>query len=106
MDILLSILIIIASILLTLVIFVQNPKGGGLSTDFGSASQLGGVKKTNEFIDKLTWSLASIIVVASIVITMRQPKAISNTQKQGTQQGQEKNPQGQNPQGQNNGGKK
>ena len=99
-------LILFVCILLILVVMVQNPKGGGLSTDFGSASQLGGVKKTNEFIDKLTWSLAAIIVVSSIVITMRQPKAIVDTQKQGTQQGQEKNPQGQNPQGQDNGGKK
>ena len=56
MSAFLSIIIIIAAILLTLVIFIQNPKGGGLSSDFGSPAQLGGVKKTNEFIDKLTWS--------------------------------------------------
>ena len=106
MDILLSALIILSSILLILAVYIQNPKGGGISSDFGSPSQLGGVQKSNEFIDKLTWSLAAIIVVSSIVITMRQPKAIVDTQKQGTQQGQEKNPQGQNPQGQDNGGKK
>ena len=70
----LSIIIIIAAILLTLVIFIQNPKGGGISSDFGSPSQLGGVQKSNEFIDKLTWSLAGIIVVSSILITIRQPK--------------------------------
>ncbi len=73
MSAFLSIIIIIAAILLTLVIFIQNPKGGGLSSDFGSPAQLGGVKKTNEFIDKLTWSLAGTIVAASIVITMLQP---------------------------------
>ena len=75
MDVTLSILVLLASILLIFVVYIQNPKGGGLSSDFGSPGQLGGVKKTNEFIDKLTWSLAGIIVAASIIITMRQPKA-------------------------------
>ena len=74
MELILSILVILASILLILVVYIQNPKGGGLSSDFGSAAQLGGVQKTNEFIDKLTWSLAGIIVVSSILITIRQPK--------------------------------
>ena len=79
---LLSIIIILAAILLTLVIFIQNPKGGGLSSDFGSPAQLGGVKKTNEFIDKLTWSLAGVIVACSIVITMLQPSTKSVVPKQ------------------------
>ena len=74
MDFILSTLLILSSILLILVVYVQNPKGGGISSDFGSPSQLGGVQKSNEFIDKLTWSLAGIIVVASILITIRQPK--------------------------------
>jgi preprotein translocase subunit SecG len=74
MDFILSALLILSSILLILVVYVQNPKGGGISSDFGSPSQLGGVQKSNEFIDKLTWSLAVIIVAASILITIRQPK--------------------------------
>ena len=74
MDFILSALLILSSILLILVVYVQNPKGGGISSDFGSPSQLGGVQKSNEFIDKLTLSLAWIIVVASILITIRQPK--------------------------------
>jgi len=65
-----SIIIVIASILLIFVVFVQNPKGGGLSSDFGAASQLGGVQKTNEFIDKATWSLAGLIAVCSIIMTI------------------------------------
>ena len=81
MDAILSILVLLASILLIFVVYIQNPKGGGLSSDFGSPGQLGGVKKTNEFIDKLTWSLAGIIVAASIIITMRQPKPPTTTQK-------------------------
>ena len=94
MDAILSILVLLASILLIFVVYIQNPKGGGLSSDFGSPGQLGGVKKTNEFIDKLTWSLAGIIVAASIVITMRQPKSKKVAEKTHTEQGQ--NPQQQN----------
>ena len=88
MDIILSTIVLLSSILLILVVYVQNPKGGGLSSDFGSPGQLGGVKKTNEFIDRLTWSLAGIIVLVSILITVRQPKPQKkgDTQKQQTEQ--------------------
>ena len=85
MDAILSIIVLLSSVLLIFVVYIQNPKGGGLSSDFGSPGQLGGVKKTNEFIDKLTWSLAGIIVAASIIITMRQPKASKNTEKANTE---------------------
>lgn len=71
MDTLFSVIIVIASALLVFVVFVQNPKGGGLSSDFGAAQQLGGVQKTNEFIDKTTWGLAIVVAVLSIVLTIR-----------------------------------
>jgi len=88
MSSVLSIVVLLASVLLIFVVYIQNPKGGGLSSDFGSPGQLGGVKKTNEFIDKLTWSLAGVIVVASIIITMQQPKPkkASNPAKTNTEQ--------------------
>jgi preprotein translocase subunit SecG len=75
MDIILSTIIILASVLLIFVVYIQNPKGGGLSSDFGSPSQLGGVQKTTEFIDKATWGLAVTIVLASVIMTVRQPRA-------------------------------
>ncbi len=88
MTTLLSIIIIIASILLIAVIFVQNPKGGGLSSDFGASSQIGGVQKTNEVIDKTTWILMGIIVVFSIVLTIKStPKRVVMPQ-QATEQNQ------------------
>ena len=71
MDTLFSIIIVLASILLVGVVFIQNPKGGGLSSDFGAAQQIGGVQKTNDFIDKTTWGLAAIVAVLSIVLTIR-----------------------------------
>jgi preprotein translocase subunit SecG len=74
MSVILSILTILASVLLIGVVYIQNSKGGGLSSEFGSPTQLGGVQKTTEFIEKLTWSLAGIIVVASILTTISQEK--------------------------------
>lgn len=71
MDTLFSIIIILASVLLVLVVYVQNPKGGGLSSDFGAAQQIGGVQKTSDFIDKATWTLAGTIMLLSIIITLR-----------------------------------
>jgi preprotein translocase subunit SecG len=61
------IFIIIACILLVLVVLSQNPKGGGLSSTFGgSGTQMFGVQKTNDFMDKATWTLGGLIVVLSI----------------------------------------
>ncbi|MFT6722523.1 MAG: preprotein translocase subunit SecG [Flavobacteriaceae bacterium] len=59
------ILIIIVSVLLMLVIMVQNPKGGGLSSSLGGGSSqvVGGVKKTGDFLDKSTWTLATLLIV-------------------------------------------
>ena len=58
------VLIISVSFLLILVIMVQNPKGVGLSSSFGGDSQqLGGVKKTTDFLDKSTWVLAGILLM-------------------------------------------
>lgn len=58
-------LIVVISFLLLIVIMVQNPKGGGLSSSFGGGGtqQLGGVRKTGEFLDKSTWALATSLLV-------------------------------------------
>lgn len=58
-------LIIIVCFLLVLVVMVQNPKGGGLSSSFGGGGNqvVGGVKKTGDFLDKSTWTLAGILVL-------------------------------------------
>lgn len=69
MSSLISILIIIACILLVLIVLIQNPKGGGLASGFGAANQLGGVRKTTDFLEKATWYLAIAIVVLSMAST-------------------------------------
>ena len=57
-------LMVVVAFLLVVVIMVQNPKGGGLSSSFGGGGtqQLGGVKKTTDFLDKSTWILATILI--------------------------------------------
>ena len=60
-------LIILVCFLLVLVVMVQNPKGGGLSSTFGGAQQqIGGVQKTTDFLDKSTWALA--IILGSLIL--------------------------------------
>ncbi|MDX1278371.1 preprotein translocase subunit SecG [Oceanihabitans sediminis] len=58
------ILIVVVAFLLVVVVMVQNPKGGGLSSSFGGGGtqQLGGVQKTTDFLDKSTWTLATILI--------------------------------------------
>ncbi len=69
------ILIIIVCFLLVLVIMVQNPKGGGLSSSFGGGGSqvVGGVKKTGDFLDKSTWTLAAILVLLILASNIALP---------------------------------
>ena len=61
-------LMIILSILLILVVLAQNPKGGGISSQFGGsgATQFIGVKKTGDLLEKITWGFAIALLVLSI----------------------------------------
>ncbi len=61
-------LIVIVSVLLVLVVLAQNSKGGGLSSQFGgaSASQMMGVKKTGDLLEKVTWGLAIALLALSL----------------------------------------
>lgn len=96
MGALISILLILASILLVVLIFAQNPKGGGLSSDFGAATQLGGVQKTNDFVDKATWGLAGFIAILSVVLTIYLTPKVQKVQEQPQQEnGQTEMPAGQ-----------
>lgn len=110
MNELITILIIVASVLLIFIVFIQNPKGGGLSSDFGAAQQIGGVQKTNDFIDKATWSLAGLIAVLSIIMTLKTksftqaPPAETQQTEQPANGAQQQGQQGQGQQGQQAGG--
>ena len=61
-------LIVFVCFLLVLVIMVQNPKGGGLSSSFGGGTQqMGGVQKTSDFLDRSTWILATLLLALILV---------------------------------------
>lgn len=63
----LIILIVIASILMSLIVLIQESKGGGLASGFSSSNQIMGVRKTTDVIEKTTWGLAIAMVVLSVV---------------------------------------
>jgi preprotein translocase subunit SecG len=70
MYILLLIITLIVCVCLGLIVLIQNPKGGGLSSNFSSSSQLMGVKKTGDFLEKGTWVLAITLMVLALVINV------------------------------------
>jgi len=70
MTILFIILIILASVILGLIVLVQNPKGGGLAGNIaGFSNQFMGVKQTNDVLEKGTWIFAALIAVLCITST-------------------------------------
>jgi len=70
---LISILTVIISIILVFFVVIQNSKGGGLAAGFSSSNQVMGVRKTTDFLEKATWSLAGAIVVFSLAATFFMP---------------------------------
>ncbi len=62
----LVILMVVVSILMCFIVIIQESKGGGLASGFASSNQIMGVRKTTDFIEKATWTLAIAIVVLSV----------------------------------------
>ena len=71
MTLLFIILIIVACVVLSLIVLVQNPKGGGLARNVaGFSNQFMGVKHTTDVLEKGTWLFAAIIGILCIVSTV------------------------------------
>ena len=71
MTLLFIILIIVACVVLSLIVLVQNPKGGGLAGNVaGFSNQFLGVKQTPDVLEKGTWLFAAIIGILCIVSTV------------------------------------
>lgn len=68
-------LIVLAALLMCFVVLIQNSKGGGLASSFASSNQIMGVRKTTDFIEKLTWGLAVFMVVMSVATAYVVPTA-------------------------------
>jgi len=90
MYVLLTILIVIASVLLTLLVLVQNSKGGGLSAGFSSTNQIMGVRKTTDFLEKATWGLVAFVVVLSVAtVAFHSKKDVATDQSEIREQAQQ-----------------
>ena len=72
------ILTVLIAILLIAVVLVQKSKGGGLASNFSGSNQIMGVRRTNDFIEKATWTLAGIIALLAIVSSFVMPNSIGN----------------------------
>lgn len=73
------ILIVIAAVLMIGIVLIQESKGGGLSTSFAQYNQIGGVRKTTDFIEKATWGLAAAMVIISVACAWVAPTATSDS---------------------------
>ena len=69
------ILIVIAALLMIGIVLIQESKGGGLASQFSGYNQIGGVRKTTDFIEKATWFLAGFMVVISVCCAYVAPQA-------------------------------
>ncbi|MBQ8170077.1 MAG: preprotein translocase subunit SecG [Bacteroidales bacterium] len=65
----LTVLVLIASVLITLIVLLQNGKGGGLASNFTAGNQTFGVRQTADILEKITWGLVAFIFIVSIVTT-------------------------------------
>jgi preprotein translocase subunit SecG len=74
MYLVISVFIIIVCVLLTLIVLVQNSKGGGLASNFASSNQVMGVRKTADFLEKATWTLAVSLLVLSLLAAFALPR--------------------------------
>ena len=79
MSTVIIVLTVIVSILLILIVLVQKSKGGGLSSQFGGAGNVMGVRQTNSFLEKGTWTLVALLVVFSIISVWVAPRAVTAT---------------------------
>ena len=66
----LTVLVLIASALLTIIVLLQNGKGGGLASNFVAGNQAFGVRQTADILEKITWGLVAFVGVGAIIINI------------------------------------
>ena len=87
------ILIVIAALLMIGIVLIQESKGGGLASQFSGYNQIGGVRKTTDFIEKTTWGLAAFMVLMSVACAYVAPQAGSESSVMENYQAPATNPQ-------------
>lgn len=76
MYIVFIVLTVLVALLMIGIVLIQKSKGGGLSSQFGGGNQVLGVRGTNSFLEKATWTLAALILVLSVAAAYTMPKPI------------------------------
>ena len=74
----LTVFIVIASILLVIVVLLQNGKDGGLASNFVAGNQTFGVRQTADMLEKITWGLVTFILVVSIISSFSAGNKVSS----------------------------
>ena len=87
------ILIVIAALLMIGIVLIQESKGGGLASQFSGYNQIGGVRKTTDFIEKMTWGLAAFMVLMSVACAYVAPQASNESSVMENYQAPATNPQ-------------
>ncbi|MBS3915043.1 MAG: preprotein translocase subunit SecG [Bacteroidetes bacterium] len=82
---------IIVAFLLMLVVLVQNPKGGGLASNFSQGNQIFGVEKTTDIVEKITWGGALLLVLISLVAASYNGNSKSSKKQQSAKPSTESN---------------
>lgn len=78
----LTILVVIISLFVILIVLIQNPKGNAMTSGFaGAASNIIGVQKTGDVLEKATWGSMGLLLFIAFVTVFFMPKA-----KEGVQQ--------------------
>ncbi len=79
--VLFAIIIFIVCVLLILIVLVQNSKGGGLAAGFSSSNQIMGVRRTSDFLEKATWTLAGVLLFLCLAASVAIPKMSKQVKK-------------------------
>ncbi len=75
-----GVLIIIFSLVLGMIVLIQNPKGGGLSGSLsGLGNQLMGVKQSTDILEKGTWFFAAVVGLLCLASPAFIPKDASSS---------------------------
>ena len=80
----LTVLVLLASVLITLIVLLQNGKGGGLASNFVAGNQTFGVRQTADILEKITWGLAAFVLVVAVITSFtlnQETKTIDITEK-------------------------
>lgn len=71
------VIIIVVCLFLTLLVLIQNPKGG-IAANFIAPSQIMGVKRSTDVVEKATWVLAIALISLSLLSNFFRPDAATS----------------------------